>query len=244
MQGPRRSARKRATRRASGVLRRAALQSDRTERCAVRVSKRKRRVIARKGGKAGARARWGKALPNSSKLKRRSSSARCSGRRTRRDRRCGQRRTRRGSSERLRRHTGSRGDSPRIRHLPSPDADGRATRVDPHPAGMSNSQGRTTRRVGMQRNSWRQLLLSVIAVLLVVFGATMESLIEAHFLWCCPAIVGNSCCSDWRTRLPFCIDCEPPNAWGHQSVKGEVQVSFWLPIAPFIAGAFPIRKGG
>lgn len=43
--------------------------------------------------------------------------------------------------------------------------------------------------------------------------------------------------------LPFCIGCKYPNPWGHQSVKGEVPVALWLLIAPFIAGAFPIKKG-
>jgi hypothetical protein len=43
--------------------------------------------------------------------------------------------------------------------------------------------------------------------------------------------------------LPFCIDCEYPNPWGHVSVLAEVPVSFWLLIAPFLAGAFPVKKG-
>jgi hypothetical protein len=43
--------------------------------------------------------------------------------------------------------------------------------------------------------------------------------------------------------IPFCIDCEYPNPWGHVNVKGEVFVSFWLLIAPLLAGAFPIKKG-
>lgn len=43
--------------------------------------------------------------------------------------------------------------------------------------------------------------------------------------------------------LPFCIDCEYPNPWGHVSVKWEIPVSFWLLVAPFLAGAFPIKKG-
>ena len=43
--------------------------------------------------------------------------------------------------------------------------------------------------------------------------------------------------------LPFCIDCEYPNPWGHASVQAEVPVSFWLLIAPFLAGAFPVKKG-
>ena len=43
--------------------------------------------------------------------------------------------------------------------------------------------------------------------------------------------------------LPFCIDCEYPNPWGHQSVKAEGPVYFWLLIAPFVAGALPIKNG-
>lgn len=43
--------------------------------------------------------------------------------------------------------------------------------------------------------------------------------------------------------LPFCIDCEYPNPWGHVPAKGEVPVSWWLLVAPFLAGAFRLRKG-
>jgi hypothetical protein len=43
--------------------------------------------------------------------------------------------------------------------------------------------------------------------------------------------------------LPFCFDCEYPNPWDHVSVKAEVPVSYWLLIAPFLAGAFPMRWG-
>lgn len=43
--------------------------------------------------------------------------------------------------------------------------------------------------------------------------------------------------------LPFCIDCEYPNPWGHPAVKAETPVSFWLLIAPFLAGALPIKRG-
>ncbi len=43
--------------------------------------------------------------------------------------------------------------------------------------------------------------------------------------------------------LPFCIACEYPNPWGHVSVKAEIPVSYWLLIAPFLAGAFPMKRG-
>jgi hypothetical protein len=43
--------------------------------------------------------------------------------------------------------------------------------------------------------------------------------------------------------VPFCIDCEYPNPWGHAGVWGEVPVGFWLLIAPFLAGVYPIKKG-
>jgi hypothetical protein len=43
--------------------------------------------------------------------------------------------------------------------------------------------------------------------------------------------------------LPFCIDCEYPNPWGHVSVKGEIPVSFCVLVAPLLAGAFPMKRG-
>jgi hypothetical protein len=43
--------------------------------------------------------------------------------------------------------------------------------------------------------------------------------------------------------LPFCIDCEYPNPWGHVVVSAETPVMIWLLIAPFLAGALAVRKG-
>ena len=43
--------------------------------------------------------------------------------------------------------------------------------------------------------------------------------------------------------LPFCIDCEYPNPWGHVTRKGETPVFFWLFAAPFLAGFFALRRG-
>ena len=43
--------------------------------------------------------------------------------------------------------------------------------------------------------------------------------------------------------LPFCIDCEFPDPWGHVAVPGEVPVSVWLLTAPFLAGLFALRRG-
>jgi hypothetical protein len=43
--------------------------------------------------------------------------------------------------------------------------------------------------------------------------------------------------------IPFCIDCEFPNPWGHAAVWAEVPVSVWLLIAPFMAGLFALRRG-
>jgi len=43
--------------------------------------------------------------------------------------------------------------------------------------------------------------------------------------------------------LPFCIDCEYPDPWGHVSVRAEIPVSLWLLVAPFLAGAFPMKQG-
>jgi hypothetical protein len=42
--------------------------------------------------------------------------------------------------------------------------------------------------------------------------------------------------------LPFCIDCEYPNPWGDVSVRGEIPVTFWLLIAPFLAGALLMKR--
>jgi len=61
------------------------------------------------------------------------------------------------------------------------------------------------------------------------YGAAALSVVTACALIICP--------------LPFCIDCEYPNPWGHVSVNAEVPVSFWLLVAPFLAGAFPVKKG-
>jgi uncharacterized protein YybS (DUF2232 family) len=43
--------------------------------------------------------------------------------------------------------------------------------------------------------------------------------------------------------IPFCIDCEFPNPWGHIDAKGEVPVSVWLLTAPFLAGLLALKKG-
>jgi hypothetical protein len=43
--------------------------------------------------------------------------------------------------------------------------------------------------------------------------------------------------------LPFCIDCEFPNPWGHVAVWEEDPVSIWLLAAPFLAGLFAVKRG-
>ena len=43
--------------------------------------------------------------------------------------------------------------------------------------------------------------------------------------------------------LPFCIDCEFPDPWGHQSSAVDVPLLIWLLVAPFLAGLFAVRKG-
>ena len=43
--------------------------------------------------------------------------------------------------------------------------------------------------------------------------------------------------------LPFCIDCEFPNPWGHADVWEEGTLSVWLLAAPLLAGLFALRRG-
>lgn len=42
---------------------------------------------------------------------------------------------------------------------------------------------------------------------------------------------------------PWCIDCEFPNPWSHISDGGDVVLTVWLLIAPFLAGLFALRRG-
>ena len=43
--------------------------------------------------------------------------------------------------------------------------------------------------------------------------------------------------------LPFCIDCEMPNPWGHVAVWEEGPVTVWFFIAPLLAGLLALRGG-
>jgi hypothetical protein len=43
--------------------------------------------------------------------------------------------------------------------------------------------------------------------------------------------------------IPFCIDCESADPWGHGSTKGELPVALWLLAAPFLAGVAAIKRG-
>ena len=43
--------------------------------------------------------------------------------------------------------------------------------------------------------------------------------------------------------VPWCFDCEFPNAWGHVDGPADVVLSAWLLIAPFLAGLFGVRRG-
>jgi hypothetical protein len=43
--------------------------------------------------------------------------------------------------------------------------------------------------------------------------------------------------------LPFCIDCEFPDPWGHKSSPFDGPLLVWLLIASFLAGLFALWKG-
>lgn len=43
--------------------------------------------------------------------------------------------------------------------------------------------------------------------------------------------------------LPFCVDCEFPNPWGHVAKVGESLVFVGLFAAPLLAGLFALQRG-
>jgi hypothetical protein len=105
---------------------------------------------------------------------------------------------------------------------------------------MANQFGRLSaipvyqpkRRLIVALQSYDGIVVNLAAIFksnLIQYGAAMLSVITIVALIVCP--------------LPFCIDCEYPSPWDHVSVKGEIAVWYWLLIAPFLAGAFPIKKG-
>ena len=43
--------------------------------------------------------------------------------------------------------------------------------------------------------------------------------------------------------LPFCIDCEFADPWGHKANAFDVPLLIWLLVAPFLAGLLALRRG-
>jgi hypothetical protein len=43
--------------------------------------------------------------------------------------------------------------------------------------------------------------------------------------------------------IPFCIDCESPKPWNHETAAGEGPVAVWLFLAPLVAGFFRLHRG-